>query len=133
MKYAKSILASAALCLAASAALSQTADTMPMAGMDHSGMKGMDTAAMTPSAAYMHAMDVMMENMADMSMTGDAEIDFLVMMIPHHQSAVDMSIALLPTVKDPELKAFAEGVIAAQEGEIAAMKDMLVRLGYQPK
>lgn len=137
MAFTKLILCGATLMIFATATLAQDTTPDPMAGMDHSAMEGMDHTTMnmgdmpqSPSSAYMQAMDVMMADMDGMAMTGDAEIDFLLMMIPHHQSAVDMSIALLPAVQDPELKALAEDVIKAQESEIAMMEAMLVRLGY---
>lgn len=52
----------------------------------------------------------------------DLEKAFLVEMIPHHQGAVEMAKLLVadPTVS-PELKAFAQGIITAQEGEIDKM------------
>ena len=65
-----------------------------------------------------------------MESAGDADVDFLLMMIPHHQSAVDMSVALLAEVKDAEVKALGEAVIATQEAEIAQMRAMLARLGH---
>jgi uncharacterized protein (DUF305 family) len=47
---------------------------------------------------------------------------FLVDMIPHHQGAVEMAKLLVadPNVS-PELKAFAQNIITAQEGEIEKM------------
>ena len=52
-------------------------------------------------------------------MTGDSSIDFVMMMIPHHQSAIDMANALLKEPNaDPEIKAAAEKIIADQQKEI---------------
>jgi uncharacterized protein (DUF305 family) len=48
--------------------------------------------------------------------------DFLNLMIPHHQEAVDTSSLLLTKSPDPELKAFLNTVILAQTKEIAHMK-----------
>lgn len=67
--------------------------------------------------------------MMDMSMNlkgkqgKDLEETFLRDMIPHHQGAVDMAKILLadPSVRG-ELRAFAEGIITAQEGEMAQMR-----------
>ncbi len=39
------------------------------------------------------AMETMMQAMDAIEPTGDADADFLLMMIPHHQSAVDMARA----------------------------------------
>ena len=109
-----------------------------MPGMDHSGMghsgmghSGMDVPAGAATRAYMEAMDAMMSGMNAVTYTGDADADFLLMMIPHHQSAVDMSRALLKETDDPEVEAMAQAVIATQEAEIASMRSMLERMGVE--
>jgi uncharacterized protein (DUF305 family) len=55
--------------------------------------------------------------MPGMSM-GDADKNFLEAMIPHHQSAVDMSKLALTKAQKPELKVFAQKVIRDQTAEI---------------
>ena len=128
MRLFTTLLAGGVLALAAGAATAQDAPA-PVEGMDHSAM-GHGAAAPGAMAAYMTAMDDMMVAMEGMESTGDADVDFLLMMIPHHQSAVDMSVALLAEVKDAEVKALGEAVIATQEAEIAQMRAMLARLGH---
>ena len=93
---------------------------------DHGAMHG----TMTMDEGSMGAMDTMMEAMDAIEPTGDADADFLLMMIPHHQSAVDMSRASLEEMDDPETVALAETIIEAQEAEIDMMEAMLARLGH---
>jgi len=70
------------------------------------------------------AMIKMMKEM-HVAPTGDADRDFLLMMIPHHQGAVDMARAQIRYGNNPQLKEFSGRIIAAQEAEIAYMRDML--------
>jgi len=78
-------------------------------------------AAETASTkAYMAANDRMHAGMA-ISFSGDADVDFVKGMIPHHQGAVDMARIVLEHGKDPELRKLAEAIIKAQNDEIAFM------------
>lgn len=74
------------------------------------------------------AMGTMMKNMA-VPYTGDAEVDFIKSMIPHHQGAIDMAKVALQFAKDPEVLKLAQDVITAQEGEIAFMTGWLAKNG----
>lgn len=75
--------------------------------------------------AYMDAMQTMMKGMESMEMTGDSARDFALMMIPHHQSAIDMAEALLQYSDDPELTRLANEIIAAQQEEIEFLRNWL--------
>ena len=70
------------------------------------------------------AMGQMMKTMM-VPYTGNADIDFAKGMIPHHQGAIDMAHVALQYGKDPEIKKLAQGVVSAQEGEIAMMQQWL--------
>jgi uncharacterized protein (DUF305 family) len=74
--------------------------------------------------AFGHAHHQMMMDM-DIAATGDADKDFVRMMIPHHQGAIDMAKVEIQYGNDEKLKAMAREIIAAQEKEIAEMKEWL--------
>lgn len=83
------------------------------------------------SKAYMAAMERMDEDMKTMPMTGKPGVDFAVMMIPHHQSAIDMAKAYLESGEnDPELTKLSNEIVAAQESEIAFLKKWLANKGH---
>lgn len=94
----------------------------------HGGMTMQGAGANTPaSRGYMGVMQSVQRNM-NMPMTGNADRDFLAMMIPHHQSAVDMAKVVLQHGSDPEVRALAETIIRDQEREIGQMRTILQRL-----
>ncbi len=61
----------------------------------------------------------------DVEYTNDVDIDFVRLMIPHHEGAVSMAAVLLEHSSDPQMRSLAEAVIAAQESEIALMRAYL--------
>ena len=75
------------------------------------------------------AMAIMDYGMATAPMNGDANHDFVTMMIPHHQGAVDMAKALLLYTHDPQLRNLAQGIITEQQNEIRLMQAWLKRDG----
>jgi uncharacterized protein (DUF305 family) len=75
------------------------------------------------------AMSVMMKNMSA-TYSGDADVDFVKGMIPHHQGAIDMAKVAQQYAKDPSLLKLADDVVNAQEGEITFMKDWLKKNGH---
>jgi uncharacterized protein (DUF305 family) len=70
-----------------------------------------------------------MHSAMDITYTGKADVDFVKGMIPHHAGAIDMAKAVLAYGKDPEIKKLAEGIIKAQETEIAQMQAWLKKNG----
>ena len=100
-----------------------------MGGMMQSEMMMKMKPGMQMSEAdkgYMAAMQAMGQHMMEMEMTGDPSGDFARMMIPHHQSAVDMAEVLLAQKEiDPEMKKLAEKVVEDQTKEIEQLKAWL--------
>jgi uncharacterized protein (DUF305 family) len=73
------------------------------------------------------AMAVMDAGMRQAPMNGVSEHDFVTMMMPHHQGAVDMAKAMLLYTKDPEIRNLALGIIAEQQNEIKVMQAWLAQ------
>jgi uncharacterized protein (DUF305 family) len=73
-------------------------------------------------------MTKMMNDMHAAGHTGNPDIDFLTMMIPHHEGAVEMARLVLIHGKDPLTRRLAEEIIASQTAEIAAMKQRVAIL-----
>lgn len=67
------------------------------------------------------AMTKMMNDMATMP-TGDVDRDFVAMMVPHHQGAIDMALAVLRYGRNEQVKRLAQEIIVTQQQEIAAMR-----------
>jgi len=71
------------------------------------------------------AMAIMDQGMQRAPMNGDADHDFVTMMIPHHQGAVDMAKAVLLYTRDPAMRNLAQGIITEQQYEIQLMQTWL--------
>lgn len=67
------------------------------------------------------AMAVMDDGMKRAPMNGVAEHDFVTMMIPHHQGAIDMALAELRYGHNEQLRRIAQEIIVEQQQEIDAM------------
>lgn len=68
-----------------------------------------------------------MDSMQKMSITGDSDKDFAMMMKMHHQQGVDMSTIELAQGKSPAMKAMARQIIAAQKKEITRFDQWLAK------
>lgn len=77
-------------------------------------------------------MEKMMKDMESAPMTGDPDKDFLAMMIPHHEGAVEMARLVLVHGRDPLVRRLAEEIIASQTIEIQTMKERLAILRQRP-
>lgn len=98
-------------------------------GMDHSMHGKAGAASTTPSTAAFEAANAKMHKDMAIKFSGDADVDFIKGMIPHHQGAIEMAKVVLGFGKDPETKKLAQDIIAAQEKEIAMMTEWLKKKG----
>lgn len=79
----------------------------------------------TDEAPFLQENDAaMVKMMSDMAVkpTGDVNRDFVEMMLPHHQGAIDMAVAYLRYGNNEQLKRIAQEIIVDQQQEIAAMR-----------
>ena len=102
------------------------ADMDPNMDMSGTGQKPPSNQFMKDMDASMKKMD---QGMSGAPMTGDVDHDFAAMMIPHHQGAIDMAEGELKYGKDPEMRALAKNIIAAQKVEIKQMTAWLKKQG----
>jgi uncharacterized protein (DUF305 family) len=58
---------------------------------------------------------------------GSPDVMFAQAMIAHHQGAIDMAKVILGFGSDPEIRKLAQDVITAQQGEIAFMRQWMVK------
>ena len=84
-----------------------------------------DAMTNTHNGDAMVEYDQMKEEMNTMTMTGDFDLDFATMMIPHHQSAVEMAEMYLPKAKDEKIKSMAQNIITSQKKEIEDLKGLI--------
>ena len=100
---------------------------VPSQGHSHDAKPA--AAAATPFQRDMDAgMARMMQEMHSPGYSGDADADFLAMMIPHHAGAVDMARLVLQHGHDPATRQLAEEIIATQTVEIKSMTRRLAAL-----
>jgi len=75
----------------------------------------------------MQSMEKMNRDMTGATMTGDPDRDLVTMMMPHHQSAIDMARIYLRDGKDPTIRKIAQKIIVDQEREIKEFKAWLAK------
>lgn len=83
------------------------------------------SAAGVPDAAFVLQTDSAMAQMMsamDVKPTGDADRDFVASMVPHHQGAIDMAMAILRYGHNEQLQRLAQEIIVTQREEITAMR-----------
>lgn len=111
-------------------------DQMPMMKMMqemHGKMMGggmmMPKGDTGPSSLALNGVMGKMQQAMSLTYTGNADVDFVKAMIPHHQGAIDMAKTVLAFGKDPEVKKMAESIIKAQEAEISLFTEWLKMKG----
>ena len=99
-----------------------SAQLLPMADPDICTTTGSEVTAEAPFLAEnVAAMTKMMSDMV-VKPTGDVDADFVAMMVPHHQGAIDMALAVLRHGRNPQIRRLAQEIIVTQQQEIAVMR-----------
>lgn len=112
-RYASGAIAGALMLAVTSVAVTRAGEAAPAADR---------LAAEKPFLAENDAaMAKMMAGMAPQP-TGNIDVDFVHMMVPHHQGAVDMALLELRYGRNPILQRLAQEIIVEQQQEIVAMR-----------
>jgi uncharacterized protein (DUF305 family) len=75
--------------------------------------------------AEMANVNARMHDGMEIERSGNIDRDFVRMMIPHHQGAIDMALVLLKYGQDERLKRLAQSIIVEQGQEITYMRTLL--------
>ena len=67
-------------------------------------------------------MDKMHAAMASVEPSGDSDVDFVKLMLPHHQAAIDMAKTQMMYGTDPQMRRLAQEIITDQQSEIELMQ-----------
>jgi uncharacterized protein (DUF305 family) len=115
-------VATLAVLFAAGAIFFASAQPLPASGSEICATTTSDIGAEAPYLAEnVAAMNKMMGDMA-VKPTGDVDADFVAMMVPHHQGAIDMALAVLRHGRNPQIRRLAQEIIVTQQQEIAVMR-----------
>jgi uncharacterized protein (DUF305 family) len=68
------------------------------------------------------ALEKMHAGMRTIKPSGNGDVDFVRLMLPHHQAAIDMARAELAHGKDPQMRRLAQEIITDQQSEIELMQ-----------
>jgi len=90
----------------------------PQAGSPESAATATDQgwSELTSSMERMH------HAMRSVTPSADTDVDFVRLMLPHHQAAIDMARTELLLGRNPELRRLAQEIITDQQSEIDVME-----------
>jgi uncharacterized protein (DUF305 family) len=80
-------------------------------------------SAMTATMKNMHAA------MAAVEPSGNSDVNFVRLMLPHHEAAIEMAKTQLLCGKDPQMRRLAQEIITDQQSEIQLMQLWLKQHG----
>jgi uncharacterized protein (DUF305 family) len=111
------------LVVAAAAALTILGIGLLYAGVQSETLAHSGQATVDPDWSELIAsMDKMHMAMKAIKPSGISDVDFVRLMLPHHQAAIDMAKTQLLYGKDPQLRRLAQEIITDQQSEIELMQ-----------
>jgi uncharacterized protein (DUF305 family) len=84
-----------------------------------------EDSSKNPATTEYQKANMKMHHGMDIEFTGNADLDFVRGMIPHHQGAIDMATIQLKYGHDEEMKELSRSIIEAQKEEIKIMQEWL--------
>jgi len=88
----------------------------------HSHNAGQPASGGPAWSELQHSMESMHEALSSLKSTGNNDEDFVQLMLPHHQAAIDMAKAELMHGQDPQMRRLAQEIITDQQSEIELMQ-----------
>ncbi len=88
-------------------------------------VQGSQAAVYDDWSELVASMDKMHMAMGAVKRSGDSDVDFVRLMLPHHQAAIDMAKTQLLHGKDPQMRRLAQEIITDQQLEIELMQRWL--------
>ena len=85
-------------------------------------MPASDKSAAAPGwPELISSMERMHVSMASVESSGNNDVDFVRLMLPHHQAAIDMARTQLLFGSDPQMRRLAQEIITDQQSEMELM------------
>ena len=89
-----------------------------------------ETEPSDPAWTAMNAtMEKMHAAMAAVEPSGNSDVNFVRLMLPHHQAAIEMAKTQLLYGKDPQMRRLAQEIVTDQQSEIQLMQLWLKQRG----
>jgi uncharacterized protein (DUF305 family) len=111
------------LVIAAAAALTILGIVLVRAGVQSETLANSGPPTVDPDWSELIAsMDKMHMAMEAIKPSGNSDVDFIRLMLPHHQAAIDMAKTQLLYGKDPQIRRLAQEIITDQQSEIELMQ-----------